>query len=88
MLFGILLQNPNSPAMIFFTLFPTTSFLTISLRWGIGSLPFWQLISSWIILVASMGFAIWVAGRIFRVGMLRYGQPLTWKTAVAALRRE
>jgi hypothetical protein len=29
---------------------------------------------------------VWAAARIFRVGMLRYGQPLSFKAALGAIR--
>lgn len=86
MLTPLLFQNPNHPVMQAFTLFPTTSFLTISLRWGVGTVPLWQIGLSWAILVTTAVFMVWAAARIFRAGMLRYGQPLTWRSAVASLR--
>ena len=67
------------------TLFPTTAFLTISLRWGLGTIPLWQLGVSWVILVAATLVMTWVAARVFRAGMLRYGQPLSLKGVVAAV---
>jgi ABC-2 type transport system permease protein len=82
----IIISSPDSPLVQFMTFFPTTSFLTISLRWGIGTIPMWQLIISWIILVASALFMIWAAARIFQVGMLRYGQPLSFAGAISAVR--
>lgn len=82
----ILFENPAHPLMVALTLFPTTSFLTVSLRWGLGSIPVWQLGVSWLLLVATTLLMIWVAARVFRAGMLRYGQPLSLKGAVAALR--
>ena len=86
MLTSVLFSNPNHPIMLIFTLSPTTSFLTISLRWGLGTIPFWQIGLSWIILAGSTALAIWAAARVFRAGMLRYGQPLTLKSVLSALR--
>jgi ABC-2 type transport system permease protein len=85
-LMGVMFGNPGHPALVFLTLFPTTAFMTISLRWGLGTIPLWQLAVSWVLLVATTLFMIWVAARIFRAGMLRYGQPLSLKGAFAALR--
>jgi ABC-2 type transport system permease protein len=85
-LLPFIFENPGSPVVVFFTLFPITSFLTISLRWGLGTVPLWQLAISWLLLVATTIFVIWAAARVFRAGMLRYGQPLTLKSALAALR--
>lgn len=82
----LLFENPNSPFIIFLSLFPTSAFLTISLRWGLGTVPLWQLATSWIILTGSMLLTIAAAARIFRAGMLHYGQPLNAKSVLAALR--
>jgi ABC-2 type transport system permease protein len=86
-LLPVLLQDPGHPLIVFLTLFPTTSFLTVSLRWGLGTVPMWQIGASWLILVATASLMVWAAARIFRAGMLRYGQPLTFKSAVAAISR-
>ena len=82
----LLFQDPGGPLMVFFTIFPTTSFMTISLRWGLGTVPLWQVGVGWVLLVATTVFMIWAAARIFRAGMLRYGQPLNFKSALAAIR--
>jgi len=70
------------------TLFPMTSLLTVTLRLGLAQVPMWQMIASWVLLVVSAAAAIWLAGRVFRLGMLRYGQRLDFRQIVAALRAE
>jgi ABC-2 type transport system permease protein len=85
LLAAVIVGNPAHPLAVFLTLFPTTSFLTISLRWGLGTVPVWQLALSWVLLVATVAVMIWAAARVFRVGMLRYGQSLSLKTAVKAV---
>jgi len=87
LLLVVILRNPGHPVSVFLSLFPTTAFLTISLRWGLGTVPLWQIGVGWISLVATTLFMVWAAARIFRAGMLRYGQPLRLKAAVAVLRR-
>ena len=82
----VILEDPAGPLVTLMTLFPTTSFLTISLRWGLGAVPLWQIGVSWVLLVATMVFVLWAAARIFRAGMLRYGQPMSWKAVVAAVK--
>jgi ABC-2 type transport system permease protein len=77
--FSTLLENPNSPLAIILSFFPLTAPMTIALRIGLSSVPEWQLITSVIILVLSAIGAVWLAGRAFRMGMLRYGQRLRWK---------
>ena len=72
-------QNPNSPLAIAMSLFPLTAPMTIAMRLGITPIPAWQLIACVTILVLSAIGAVWLAGRAFRMGMLRYGQRVRWK---------
>lgn len=82
----LIFENPAHPVVVFFSLFPTTSFLTISLRWGLGTVPWWQIGIGWVLLVSTALLMLWAAARIFRAGMLRYGQPLQLKATLAAVR--
>ncbi|MCA9923020.1 MAG: ABC transporter permease, partial [Anaerolineales bacterium] len=80
-LFSVVLifENSGSPLVVFLSLFPTTAFLTISLRWGVGTVPLWQIATSWLILVTTTGVMLWTPVKLFRAGMLRYGQKLSLK---------
>jgi ABC-2 type transport system permease protein len=82
---ALILVNPNSSMMVFMTLFPTTAFVTLTMRWGMTIVPWEQVIAAWLILVAAAVFAIWASGRIFRAGMLHYGQGLNLRAALRAL---
>lgn len=83
----LMLSNPDSPILVAMTLFPTTALLTISLRWSMAVVPFWQLSLSWLLLAAASAAAIWASGRLFRTGMLRYGQRLNLRNILAAIRQ-
>lgn len=85
-LLSFIFENPAGPAIIFFSFFPTTAFLTISLRWGLGSVPLWQVGLSWVLLVVASIWMMRTAARLFRSGMLRYGQPLSLRSALRAVR--
>ena len=87
MLMGVLITNPGSPIAIFLSFFPLTAALTILIRIGFGSVPTWQSLTSAGILVVSAVGALWLAGRAFRLGMLRYGQRLKLKDLFGSLRR-
>jgi ABC-2 type transport system permease protein len=82
----LVFTNPDSPVLVFFTLFPTTSFVTVMLRWATSVIPVWQLAASWILLVVSAVLGMWASVRIFRAGMLRYGQSLDLRAALSAIR--
>jgi ABC-2 type transport system permease protein len=78
-LISVFIQNPNSPLAIAMSFFPLTAPMTIALRIGFTTIPAWQVIVSVTVLVLSAIGAVWLAGRAFRLGMLRYGQRLHWK---------
>jgi ABC-2 type transport system permease protein len=80
----VLLETPNSPLAVGLTLFPTTSFVTVTMRWSLAAVPLWQMAASWAILVLTALLSMWASAQIFRVGMLRYGQPLTPRALLAA----
>jgi ABC-2 type transport system permease protein len=84
---AILLANPNGPLAVALTLFPTTAFTAITVRWGMTTIPTWQLVASWVILVISATFCVIFAAQVFRVGMLTYGQRLDMRSIRAALGR-
>ncbi len=83
---AIILSNPNSPFMVALTLFPSTAFLTIMLRTALSSVPLWQLVVSWVVLIGTAAGSIWVASKVFRMGMLRYGQRLSLGQILGGLR--
>jgi ABC-2 type transport system permease protein len=82
----LMFTNPDSPIMIILTLFPTTSLMAIAMRWGVTAIPTWQVVLGFVILVASALGSLWVAARVFRLGMLSYGQPLTLTSLLKQLK--
>jgi ABC-2 type transport system permease protein len=82
-LMTLIMAKPNHPIAVVLTLFPTTSFITITLRWAATTVPLWQLLVSWVLVVSAAILSVWLAARIFRLGMLRYGQALSLKSIFA-----
>lgn len=83
---ALIMASPHSPLVVALSLFPTTAFVTIALRWGMTIVPWEQVIAAWLILAATAVFSLWASGRIFRAGMLQYGQGLNLRAALRALR--
>ncbi len=83
----VIVGNPNHPFTIALSLFPTTAFVTMLLRWGFTTIPAWQLIVSWVLLTSTAFASIRFAAQVFRMGMLHYGQPLSLKSILTALRQ-
>lgn len=85
-LLALVFGNPNSPVLVFFTLFPTTSFSMVAFRWGATIIPLWQLAVGWVVLVLSATAAAVIAPRVFRRGMLGYGRRLSLRGVMEAAR--
>lgn len=69
-----LMQYPNSPLSVSLSLFPFTAPIALPLRAAFTSVPAWQVLLSVSLLFASAIATIWLAGKAFQVGMLRYGK--------------
>ena len=74
-----LLENPDSPLAFWCSIIPLTSPIVM-----MGRLPFdpplWEIGLSMILLIIGFIFTCWIAGRIYRVGILMYGQKVNYKT--------
>jgi ABC-2 type transport system permease protein len=82
---ALVFADPNSPLMVFLSFWPTTALITMIMRWGLTIIPWWQILLSWTICTITAVAIIWFATRLFRYGMLRYGQRITLKAALKAL---
>lgn len=76
---GIVLQNPDSSMSVTLSLIPLTSPIVMMARLPFG-VPTWQLLLSMGLLIAGFVGTIWIAGRIYRIGILMYGVKVNWKT--------
>ncbi len=72
------LANPNGGMAIFGSLFPLTSPIIMPARLAFDP-PIWQVLLSIVILISSCLFFAWLAGRIYRVGILMYGKKVSFK---------
>ncbi len=84
-LVGILF-NPNGLIAVILSLFPLTSPLTLMVRMGMTSVPAWQIILAIVLLIATAYGAIWLAGKIFRIGMLRFDTGVKWSEVAANIK--
>tara|TARA_B110000014_G_scaffold92770_1_gene63643 strand:+ start:183 stop:1508 length:1326 start_codon:yes stop_codon:yes gene_type:complete len=78
MFMAVVLENPNSSTSVFLSMFPLTSPILMMARLTFG-VPDWQLFLSIFLLFLSVLFALWFAGRIYRVGILTTGSKITYK---------
>lgn len=68
--------EPHGTLAITLSLLPLTSILTIGMRNMLVVVPAWQVGLSALMQIGFAAGAIWLAGRAFRLGNLRYGQRL------------
>lgn len=71
-------ENPDGPLAFWCSMIPFTSPIVMMVRLPFG-VPFWQLALSIGILIMSFIGSTWVAGKIYRTGILMYGKKITWK---------
>jgi ABC-2 type transport system permease protein len=81
-----LLASPDSSLALFLTFFPPTAMVTITIRSVMTVIPTWQIAGSWLVLSGAAAFSVWASARIFRAGMLMYGQTLQARAVWKALK--
>jgi len=72
------MQDPNSPLAIFGSLFPLTSPIVMMARIPFG-VPWQQEVLSAVLLILGFMGTTWMAGKIYRTGILMYGKKITLK---------
>jgi ABC-2 type transport system permease protein len=78
----VAVQDPGGPLATWASLIPFSSPIVMMARIpaGVpGTVPWWQLGVSMALLVLGFLFTTWLAGRIYRTGILMYGKKASWK---------
>lgn len=75
-LLGLIIENPNSPLSVFFSMFPLTAPTLMPIRWAFAAIPTWQVAATSGILIMCALAALWLAARALELGMLRYDSKL------------
>jgi ABC-2 type transport system permease protein len=73
--------KPNGPLAVGMSMFPLTAPIALPLRAGFTNIPWWQTSITIGVLVLLALFSLWLSGKIFRIGMLRYGKKVSLKEA-------
>jgi len=79
----IAVRDPGGQLAVWASIIPFSSPIVMMARipFGVpGTVPWWQLGLSMALLVAGFIFTVWMAGKIYRTGILMYGKKVTWKT--------
>lgn len=86
--FAVLLQleNPDGVIMKVCSYLPVSSYSAMFVRIGMGKVEMWEIIVSGVALYASIFFVGWLAAKIYRMGTLRYGNPIKFSKALKELK--
>jgi len=73
---GTIIRHPGSDFAVYLSLFPPATPMLMMLRMAIPpGVPLWQPVIGIVGALLTTLFCVWVAGRIFRVGLLLQGKP-------------
>jgi ABC-2 type transport system permease protein len=74
----VVINNPESPMSFWLSMIPFTSPIIMMVRIPFG-VPYWELALSMTLLVLGFIGTTWLAGRIYRTGILMYGKKISYK---------
>ncbi len=77
MMSGVVVNQPDSTLSIWLSMIPFTSPVIMMMRIPFG-VPYWELFASGGLLIVGFIFTTWLAGKIYRTGILMYGQKVTY----------
>ena len=72
------MNNPDGPLAFWFSIFPLTSPVLMMVRMPF-EVPFWEILLSGGLLLLTILGTVWMAGKIYRTGILMYGKKVTYK---------
>ncbi len=74
---SVVVNQPDSSLSVFLSLFPFTSPVIMMMRIPFG-VPMWQIWLSVAILLLTFVFTVWLAAKIYRIGILIYGKKVNY----------
>lgn len=80
-LFMFVLRDPHGTVSFWLSIIPFTSPVAMVGRIAFN-VPLWELLLSMALLVGGFILTVWVAGRIYRVGILMTGTKINWRVMV------
>ncbi|MBC7384366.1 MAG: ABC transporter permease [Bacteroidia bacterium] len=75
---SVVVNSPNGSLSVWLSMIPFSSPVVMMVRLPFG-IPTWQIIASMICMALGFIFTVWLAGRIYRIGILTYGKKPTYK---------
>lgn len=76
--FFSVIENPHGTVSTIFSMIPLTSPIVMLMRIPFG-VPWWEIGISLVLLIVTNAAVLWLAAKIYRVGILMYGKKPTYK---------
>lgn len=86
-LFQVIAGNPDGGLARGLSFIPITAPVTMMLRLGVTNIPLWEIAASLTVTVAGGVGLLWFSARVFRAGLLLYGQRMSLGRILGALRQ-
>lgn len=80
------ISNPNSLIIRIASYVPFFAPTTALIRIGLGTIAWWEVLVSTVILLVSILVCGWISTKIYRTGVLMYGKRPTWKELRRAMK--
>lgn len=81
------LENPDGIIMKVCSFLPFSSYSAMFVRIGMGKVELWEVCISAVLLFISIFFVGWLAAKIYRMGTLRYGNPIKLSKALKDMKQ-
>jgi ABC-2 type transport system permease protein len=85
LIMSVVIYTPDTNLAVWASIIPFSSPTVMMARiaYGVpGTVPYWQLFVSILFLIGGFLFTTWIAGKIYRTGILMYGKKVTWKEMI------
>ncbi|CAM1347729.1 ABC transporter permease [Tenacibaculum insulae] len=76
--FATVINDPHGPVSVIFSYIPFTSPIVMLMRVPFG-VAWWEIALSMLLLILTFMLIVWLAAKIYRVGILMYGKKPTYK---------
>ena len=86
-LWQVIVGDPGGGLARSLSFFPITAPMTMMLRMGATEIPLWEIIASLAVTVTGGIGLLWLSARVFRAGLLLYGQRMSLRRILGALRQ-
>lgn len=82
------MSNIDGIAMKVLSFLPVSSYSAMYIRVAMGEVATWEIILSFGILIVSTVLVGYLAAKIYRMGTLRYGNPISIRSAIKSIRNK